>query len=183
LNELESNGKIMYDLRLGSEVYLSTKAAPFKLTQQDPYLAIGPGEFAILMTHEFVHVPPDLVGFISLRFTWAGQGLINISGFHVDPTYKGYVVFSVYNAGPRNVVLKYLDPVFMILFGTLLHKVEKVRRPGHKALPLDIVSSVKGPPISVWSLDKRLKKLETRLEFFILIASAVLAALIAFFFK
>ncbi len=183
LSKLEPNGKIMYDLRLGSEVYLSTKDAPFKLSELNPYLAIGPGEFAILMTYEFLHIPADLIGFISLRFTWAGQGLINISGFHVDPTYKGYVVFSVYNAGPRNVVLKYMDRVFMILFATLPRKVEKERSPGHKTLPLDIVSSVKGPPISLWSLDKRLKKLETRLEFFILIASTILAALIALFFK
>ena len=183
LNNLEADGKIMYDLRLGSEVYVSTKNAPIKLSEENPYIAIGPGEFAILTTYEFLHVPPDLVGFISLRFRWAGQGLINISGFHVDPTYKGYVVFSVYNASPRNVVLKYKDGVFMILFAYLTRPVKGERKSGYKTLPLDLISSVKGPPLSLWSLDKRIRKLETRLEVFILIAGTVLAGLIAFFLK
>ncbi len=164
-------------------MYISTKNAPFKLSEENPYVAIGPGDFAILRTHEFVHVPPDLVGFISLRFRLAGQGLINISGFHVDPTYKGYVVFSVYNASPRNVVLRYKEGVFMILFAYLTGPVKSERESGYKTLPLEIVSSVKGPPLSLWSLDKRIRKLETRLEVVILIAGAVLAGLIAFFFR
>ena len=42
--------------------------------------------------------------------------LINVSGFHVDPNYKGKLIFSAFNAGPRDIILRKLDPVFMIFF-------------------------------------------------------------------
>lgn len=48
-------------------------------------VSIEPGEFALMLTDELIHVPEDLVGFISVRFGYKRRGLVNISGFHVDP--------------------------------------------------------------------------------------------------
>src|SRR5439155_10476374 len=108
-----------YDLRLGKEAYLSSQKYLQHLDSDRDSIVIEPGEFALLMTYESVNIPRDCVAFISLRFSYALKGLINISGFHVDPGYEGKLVFSVYNAGPNPVVMRYLDPVFMIVFASL----------------------------------------------------------------
>jgi hypothetical protein len=40
------------------------------------------------------------MAFISMRTAFKFKGLVNISGFHVDPGYKGKLIFAVFNASP-----------------------------------------------------------------------------------
>ena len=49
---------------------------------------IPPGQFAFLLTEEVVSVPPDALAFISIRAKTKFRGLVNVSGFHVDPGYQ-----------------------------------------------------------------------------------------------
>ena len=51
------------------------------------------------MTKESIEVPLDALGLISIRSKYKLKGLINVSGFHVDPGFRGSLVFAVYNAG------------------------------------------------------------------------------------
>ena len=103
------------DLRIKT-VYVSTERVPKKLKSSGKdVLAIEPGEFGLLMTQEYMFVPPDLLGIISIRMTHKQKGLVNISGFHVDPGYYGRLMFSVFNAGPKDVLLRYRDKAFMII--------------------------------------------------------------------
>jgi hypothetical protein len=69
-------------------------------------LTIYAGQFAYLLTEEVVKIPSSAMGLISLKFGVKGPGLINVSGFHVDPGYWGRLVFSVYNAGPSEARLQ-----------------------------------------------------------------------------
>ncbi|MGE5604695.1 MAG: dCTP deaminase domain-containing protein [Bacteroidota bacterium] len=108
-----------YDLCLGDEVYITSEKEPKILTPLEPYVNIRPGDFALLITQECIAVPPDCMAFISVKFTYKQKGLINISGFHVDPNYQGKIIFSVYNAGPNDILLKLGEPVFMIFFEEL----------------------------------------------------------------
>lgn len=50
-----------YDLRLGEDVYVTTERVPKKLNimGKDGVVSIEPGEFGILMTYEYIFVPPD----------------------------------------------------------------------------------------------------------------------------
>jgi len=81
---------------------LDTRAQPGE------QFVIPPGQFAYLLTEEVVRIPSSAMGFISLKFGVKGPGLINVSGFHVDPGYWGRLVFSVYNAGPSEARLQAL---------------------------------------------------------------------------
>ena len=47
------------------------------------------------------------------------RGLVNVSGFHVDPGFEGQLLFSVYNAGPQNVVVSRGRPTFLLWLATL----------------------------------------------------------------
>lgn len=77
---------------------------------------IPPGQFAILFTLESISVPPYAIGFISVRTSEKIKGLVNVSGFHVDPGFKGHLKFSVYNAGNHCICLDYESECFLLWF-------------------------------------------------------------------
>jgi dCTP deaminase len=158
-----------YDLRLGKEVYVTADKLPRNLSETEDTVAIQPGEFGILTTLEYIHVPISYLGLISLRFSYKKQGLVNISGFHVDPGFTGRIVFSVFNTGPRSVVLRYKEPVFMIMFEGLSTPLKLKSGysggfSGQKHIPVDIITSLGGQSVSVIGLDKRLRRMETTLR-------------------
>jgi dCTP deaminase len=153
-----------YDLRLGEDVYVTTEKVPKKLTAMgaDGVVSIEPGEFGILMAHEYIFVPPDLMGFISIRLTFKQKGLVNISGFHVDPGFHGRLMFAVFNSGPNDVPLRYNERVFMIMFSELTEwaKVKESAWHGMETIPIETMFGLRGTSISVRNLDERVKRLE-----------------------
>lgn len=152
-----------YDLRLGRDIYTTSDVHPKKLAHGNvgDTLKIEPGEFGVFLTHEYVYVPDDLFGLISLKFKYKAKGLVNVSGFHIDPGYHGKILFSVYNAGPSDIFLRYKEPVFMIMFNNLSGPTAKgYSNPGFENIPVDIISSLGGAPVSLKGLDKRVSTLE-----------------------
>jgi len=113
-----------YDLRLGPEVFIVGEAAPRKLTKEEPYISLPPGQFALLTCYEDVKIPDNVFALIALRHGFKMQGLVNISGFHVDPSYEGKLLFAVQNVGPSDVRLEYAQPTFSIFFAQLLGDIE-----------------------------------------------------------
>lgn len=105
-----------FDLSLGDEVFLTRRNEPIKLHDKQEFVSISSGEFALLITEEEIKMPQDLMAFINVRFSYKQKGLINISGFHVDPCYNGKLIFSVFNAGPNDIILRKSEAVFMIFF-------------------------------------------------------------------
>ena len=172
-----------YDLSLGEEIYLSGQEYPEILSDDKPFITIPRGQFALLMTKEYVIMPRRYLGFISIKFSIKKQGLINISGFHVDPGREGKIIFSVFNAGPNDVVLKYRDPVFMIFFFQLANEAEPYKgsfnNTGH--LPADLVTSLKGTSASLSDVDKRVSNLEVRDKIFFGLLAALATGLVALF--
>lgn len=109
-----------YELCVGPEAFITSTSDKVKITLDDgKSLVIPPGQVALLLTEERVKVPLDAIAFISMRFSVKRRGLINVSGFHVDPGFEGRLKFSVYNAGSNNITLTRGDRVFMIWFATL----------------------------------------------------------------
>ncbi len=90
-----------YDLSLGEEVYVTGKEYPNRLSEKDPFVTIPRGQFALLMTKEYLKLPKDYFALISIKFGIKAQGLINVSGFHVDPGFEGRILFSVFSPNPK----------------------------------------------------------------------------------
>jgi dCTP deaminase len=111
-----------YDLRLGREIYIVGSPAPRILDDDDPYLSLPPGQFAILTCLEEIDIPPAMMAFISVRSKYKFEGLVNISGFHVDPSFRGVLRFGVQNVGPTDIHLKFREPTFTIFFAELTSK-------------------------------------------------------------
>src|ERR1700687_757053 len=95
-----------YTLAMGAEVYITpdyqvgrlSSHTKRQLTEREHFI-IPPGQFAFLLTEETIRMPPQVLGFISLRVTYKFKGLINVSGFHVDPGFYGNLIYAVYNGG------------------------------------------------------------------------------------
>ncbi|MDK2888441.1 MAG: dCTP deaminase [Thermoanaerobacter sp.] len=149
------------NLRLGSEVYLSSEDLPKKLKKGD-LISIRSGEFALLITEEKIKLPLDVMGFISMRFSFKRKGLINVSGFHVDPGYEGKLIFSVYNAGPNDIVVRRCDSLFMIFFERLDEYIDEKfkQRRGYENIPADMVSDIKGRSVTLSNNAAKIEKLE-----------------------
>lgn len=106
-----------YELSLGSEAYLTdAKSGKVEVLDIDKnrQVDINPGQFALLLTKEKVSIPKDKIGFISIKAGEKLKGLVNVSGFHVDPGFNDHLLFSVYNAGPSTIVLNSGEPYFPI---------------------------------------------------------------------
>jgi dCTP deaminase len=133
---------------------------------------IEPGQFGLLYTMEKVHVPDNTIAFISIKASIKLRGLVNISGFHVDPGYHGCLKFSVYNAGTETVPLEICKPTFLIWFADLDEPTEDPYDESHRHLnqngitPDDRVRMRKHVP-SPTALDERITILEDRWRIFL----------------
>jgi len=160
-----------YTLAVGPEVYVTpndqtsdpTTVTVRKLDQGQAF-TIPPGQFAFLLTEEVVAVPPDALAFISIRAKIKFRGLVNVSGFHVDPGYRGQLTFAVYNAGPVPIHLKRGQPIFLIWYAGLdRHSEFKKAGAIHKGIDTELITAVSGELQSFAGLSKRLKDVDKTL--------------------
>jgi dCTP deaminase len=172
--------QVSYDLRVGDEVFLSEKRVPTRLGQDSPYILLPPGQFALVKTFEKISIPPDLIGLLSVRSKFKFQGLINISGFHVDPTYRGHLIFSVQNVGPNDIRLEYKQPTFMLMLAALETKYNgDPRLEGYDRIPLDFMAQLGGPSITLATLKRDLDRVSLSVKIYGGLVVALLAALVA----
>jgi dCTP deaminase len=108
------------------------------------------------------------MGFISLKFGVKGPGVVNVSGFHVDPGYHGRLVFSVYNAGPALTRLHRGQKVFLLWLADLDRESEFVKSSNKQRehISEDLISRADQPVHSLQDLSKKVEKLDDELQFF-----------------
>ncbi|MCA4896326.1 MAG: deoxycytidine triphosphate deaminase [Cytophagales bacterium] len=148
-----------YELSLGAQVF-QTDSSPraVKELKEKEKIEIKPGQFALLLTKEYVKIPKDKIAFISIKAGVKFKGLVNVSGFHVDPGFEGNLLFSVYNAGPSNIILSNGTPYFPIWFSELNETQEyKGNHDKQTSIPDEPVSALsQGELASPNALSKRI---------------------------
>lgn len=157
-----------YTLSMGREVYVSPndetenpQSVTIRQLGDGDGFTIPPGQFGFLLTQEIVEVPDDALAFISIKAKIKWRGLINVSGFHVDPGFKGRLIFSVYNAGPVPVHLRQGQPSFLIWFSSLDRPTKLGRRqPVQETFPPDLIPGISGELQSLAGLNKKIKELD-----------------------
>lgn len=157
-----------YELSLGAECFLTSDEdnTKDKLENHDQ-LAIPPGQFGLLISEEIVRVPSDAIAFISIKAGVKFRGLVNVSGFHVDPGFAGRLKFSVYNAGAQPVVLQRNQRVFLIWFADLDRETKNVYTGAHldqKQISSEDVMRIQGKVASPAHLATRLTELEVKFK-------------------
>ena len=164
-----------YALSLGSEVYRTdNKDRKVEiLDDKNSRIEINPGQLTLLMTEEVVDIPKNKLAFISIKAKQKLKGLINISGFHVDPGFKGKLLFSVYNASPSTITLETKQPYFLIWFASLetpasqddaYNQVHNSHQ-GQSRISVDYLDPLKrGEMVSPHALMEKMKDNKTELE-------------------
>lgn len=169
-----------FDLRIGAEYFLSGDTAPEKLTDSNQFIIIKPGKFGSLITKEVVSIDNNHIGLISVKFSYKQKGLINVSGFHVDPNYKGNIVFTVFNAGPQDIYIKKDEYVFMICFLELKSELENSeQKKGYSSIPVSMIEGLGGHSLTLMENNRRIEQL----EFYVKIIAGVAVGLIALSLK
>ena len=197
LRKMLSDGRMMpfsdgrvdgasYRLSIGHEVYISPTAGKprwqtssiTRLKERQAF-AIPPGQFAFLLTHECVKLGLKEIAFISMRAKTKYRGLVNVSGFHVDPGFEGHLIFAVYNAGPVPVHLRQGQDIFLIWFSDLSDHCEEARDPGPRQIPSDLVNGISGRLHSLAGLAQRLDGVTRELAIIRVVAVIAVTLLIA----
>jgi dCTP deaminase len=132
----------------------------------DPMI-VPPGQFAFLLTEEFLRIPCNAMGFISLKSSAKWRGLINVSGFHVDPGFQGRLIYSVYNAGPTPIQLNRGQDLFLLWLADLddsatSDHAKKQSRPLLE-IPSTMISEVNRQIHSLQALSDRIEAVANRI--------------------
>ena len=161
-----------YTLCVGHEIYVSPDQTLTNLGRNTKEIlttgqgfAIPAGQFAFLLTEEIVTVPDNALALISIKGRTKFKGLINISGFHVDPGYSGRLVFSVLNAGPRPLHLRQGQELFLIWYADLDGPTEYIKKgKGFEEIEPELINGISGEILSLQSLSEKQRVLEGQLK-------------------
>jgi len=171
-----------YELSLGPQVFITSDPSKTRRTLvEGEQVVIPPGQFALLLTEEKIQIPTDSMGFISIKAGIKFRGLVNVSGFHVDPGFQGRLKFAVYNAGSTDIVLSRGKQLFMIWFCFLDSPTSQEYRGSHAnqdELTADDVMKLQGEVASPAALNERVKELERRFNFATNAIKAIVVAVI-----
>lgn len=114
-----------YDFAIGGESLVSRDDQKILLApKSSTNLNLNAGDFALVLTKEYVKLPLDIAGVIGMRSALARKGLILLAGMQIDPGFEGHLRFGLYNASPRRITLDYDDDLCMIEFHRLSCSVE-----------------------------------------------------------
>lgn len=151
-------------LRVGEEIFVTpqledaNKVTKRRLANGEAF-NIPPQQFAFIMTEEQVCIPTDAMAFISMRATFKMLGLVNVSGFHVDPGWDGKLTFAVFNSGPTPVMLERGQSVFLMWCASLDHPSAKHKtKPGSNTIEPERLSALMTKSDSLYQLNQRLLK-------------------------
>ena len=157
-----------YELSMGSEYFTTNTESAVKSTlKEGEQFVIEPGQFALLITDEIIRIPNKNLGFISVKAGVKFRGLINVSGFHVDPGFHGRLKFSVYNAGSRAITLAQGQRLFPLWLGEFTDELtgDEVYSGVHQnqmVITSEDVSRIEGAVLSPAVLEKRIREVDSK---------------------
>jgi dCTP deaminase len=160
-----------YTLRMGCQYYITASEQTvdtntIQQLKEGDCLAIPSGQFAVLLTEETITVPSDAIAFISIKNGLKSRGLVNVSGFHVDPGYSAPLRFAVFNAGPSTICIKRGEDSFLIWYADLDQddrrhiKTESQNKTYSKGISSGDVSTIAGAVKTISVLSSKVDSLE-----------------------
>ncbi len=103
-----------YDLTLGELMVIG--GVPKTVSRQEGGHDLEPGSFALVTTHEYLHLPLNVVAHYGIVAVWSRRGIVPVVGPQLDPGFEGVLEVPVFNAGDANIRLFPGDSFFTIEF-------------------------------------------------------------------
>ncbi len=159
-----------YNMAVGEEIYITPTSADDgksrELLKERESRAIPPGQFALMHSEEEVWIPDDAIAFITLRSKATKfRGLVNVSGFYVEPGYRGNLVFAVFNAGPAPIHVSRGDKWFEIFFADLSAEVINGREKStFRGVPTELITPLSDRFHSLPGLDQKIDDTRDELD-------------------
>lgn len=156
-----------YRLSVGNEYFVNGDGtSTVKPLADGNSFVISPGQFAFILTKEKVQVSNSSIGFISMRANLKFRGLVNVSGFQINPGFRGNLVFAVFNAGPRHINIRHGDEIFSVWLADLDAEVETTNEGSGKipnnlsAIPTDVINGISGDALTAYQLSEKIDELQ-----------------------
>jgi deoxycytidine triphosphate deaminase len=96
-----------------------------QLEEGGKFLIIPAGDFALVITKEYLKLAPSIVGHIGLRSKYTRRGMVLLAGPQIDPGFEGNLHVALCNLSPSEISLSYDDSFCTVEF----HKIPAVKRP------------------------------------------------------
>ena len=165
--EVSAVNACCYELGVGEEAFVTGESAKKIILKEGDSVAIPPGQVVLILTREMIKMPLDAIGLLSIRFGLKARGLINVSGFHVDPGFEGKLVFSMYNAGVQTIHLSYGSRVFLLWLSSVDKPTADKYHGEHNKqehLPDDAITNLAARMPSPFTLEKDVESLRNELR-------------------
>lgn len=108
-----------YDLRVG-EQGITTSGKKVINLRESGYLAMAPGDLAIVTVLERLQLSPLYAARLGLHSKYVRKGLFASMGLQVDPGFSGHLNVALVNLTPQAITLPYRDDFLSAEF----HKLE-----------------------------------------------------------
>ncbi|HLX68104.1 MAG TPA: hypothetical protein VKV04_00615 [Verrucomicrobiae bacterium] len=113
-----------YDFRIGKKAVVGGQGNELDLEARP--LVIDPGSYAGIISYEKVKLPNNVFAQIGQKRKFSYDGLILLTGSIIDPGYEGYLLFGIYNASTKKVVLPKCTKLCNVIFHRLPREVKPV---------------------------------------------------------
>lgn len=174
-----------YELSVGEEAFVSGQDAEKIRLETGGTVAIPPGQVVLVLTQETLKMPLNAIGLLSIKFGLKARGLVNVSGFHVDPGFEGKLVFSMYNAGVQTIHLGVGSRIFMLWLCSIDDATDDKYRGKHnqqKHIPDDAITNLAARMPSPFTVEEDIRSLRHELNTLrTILGVAVTLGLTAFF--
>ncbi len=165
----ESVEGIKYDFHLGTQILLAgaRQLDTEKLSEAErSELALEPGEMAFALSEERLNLPNNIKVELSHKRKLSHCGILVGGGFCVDPLYKGWLVFLIYNFSSTRFPLRPGNKIIAGMFYRLeANEISKVRKEPDpiEAFPDEVVALMREySPFSPKQFDNAIDMLERR---------------------
>lgn len=112
-----------YDISVGMKGIVGGEGNEIDLSK-DP-MVLGPGAYGGIISLERLKLPDDVYARIGSKRALSYEGVILLTGTMVDPGYDGHLLFGLYNASQRRVVIRIRRKICNIVFERLSHPPKK----------------------------------------------------------
>ena len=113
-----------YDVRIGRKGILGGEGSEINLAEKP--LIIEAGCYAGIISYEKLHLPLNISAHIGSKRKLSYEGVILLTGSIIDPGYEGYLLFGLYNATSRKVVLPTKTKICTVTFTQIDHDAEPI---------------------------------------------------------
>jgi dCTP deaminase len=151
-----------YDVRVGQRAIMGGSSIEIDLTREK--LTIEPGSYAGVISLEKFKLPNNVVAHLGSKRKFSYEGLILLTGCAVDPGYEGHLLFGVYNASTKRVVLPIRMKICNVIFWKMTIDVKPVAPDPYLLkgeFPPEFVNRMANVDVMAWSkIDAEVKRIE-----------------------